>query len=507
MTAPAAAPERPGGPLRARRRIDPAPALLALLALLARRPASMLRAPFWVDEAWVAHSVLVPFGALRRVTLSTPIGWTALLRLVPPVGPPERLRLVPLLFAALTAPLAYLLARELDPGRRLPALVTGVAVAVFPGGLYRHDLKQYTADAAVALLLVWLGARAERQRDRRSLALLAGVAGACGLVSHTTVFVAAAVFTGLVLAALGRWALRHAAEAAAAGLAAAAALGLLYLAFARPAHNAALRGYWDGYYVPDDGAWTFLRERVTAMLGFTGFGHLPSLALLLLAVVLLWRAGRVATALVLPVLSVVVLVAGEVRLYPLWEKRTGLFYFVLAAALAAYAVGSLAAVAARRTRGAGAVVVLGVAAAALAASALPAYRSPAPFENSKGFVAHLAAHAAPQDGIVVDRAASYGFAFYWRADRPRLAPRPTSSIAWIPDYGAASRVHVVPDLTPEAVGAALDRAAARGGAVWIVLTHPNRRTVPTYERAAAARGTVETVRTDGGVLLRLVPRR
>jgi hypothetical protein len=41
--------------------------VLALLAvaLVARRPASMLGQPFWTDEAWVADSVRAPLGQVR----------------------------------------------------------------------------------------------------------------------------------------------------------------------------------------------------------------------------------------------------------------------------------------------------------------------------------------------------------------------------------------------------------------------------------------------------------
>ncbi|HEU4400275.1 MAG TPA: hypothetical protein VFU54_20855 [Actinomycetota bacterium] len=88
---PASAPTAPGG-LARRGGLGLEAALvagLALAALLVRRPWQRQPA-FWIDEAWVADSLRVPLGQLRELAGSTPLGWLALLRLVPPVGGPER---------------------------------------------------------------------------------------------------------------------------------------------------------------------------------------------------------------------------------------------------------------------------------------------------------------------------------------------------------------------------------------------------------------------------------
>ena len=49
----------------------------------------ILRAPFWLDEAWVAATVRAPLGMVGSLTSSTPIGFTLLLRLVPFGGPEQ----------------------------------------------------------------------------------------------------------------------------------------------------------------------------------------------------------------------------------------------------------------------------------------------------------------------------------------------------------------------------------------------------------------------------------
>src|SRR5262249_26783056 len=57
-------------------------ALLALFPVVHDVP-SLLHAPYFLDEAWVALSVRFPLSQLPLLTSSTPIGWSFLLRLVP----------------------------------------------------------------------------------------------------------------------------------------------------------------------------------------------------------------------------------------------------------------------------------------------------------------------------------------------------------------------------------------------------------------------------------------
>jgi hypothetical protein len=135
---------------------------LLVLAAVLRRPWYMLSHPFWLDEAWVADSVRAPFRSLPLVTSSTPLGWTVLLRLIPPIGGPERYRLLPLLFSVAAVIPAYAVGRTVLPRARLGGIVVALAVAIFPDGLLHNALKPYTGDAFMALLLLWLMVRLER---------------------------------------------------------------------------------------------------------------------------------------------------------------------------------------------------------------------------------------------------------------------------------------------------------------------------------------------------------
>jgi hypothetical protein len=112
---------------------------------LAHDLSSYLADPYWLDEAWVALSVRASWSDLPYITSSTPLGFSALLRLVPDQ---DALRLVPLVFNALTVVAGYALGRLVRVGNRLESMIVGVVCAGFvlllPAQQVRHDLKQYT---------------------------------------------------------------------------------------------------------------------------------------------------------------------------------------------------------------------------------------------------------------------------------------------------------------------------------------------------------------------------
>jgi hypothetical protein len=147
--------------------------LLGLLVLVVHDVGYMLRQPFWTDEAWVAVTTRFPLSQLPATTSSTPIGWSALIRLLT-VRDDQAARLLPLAFAGVAVVIAYWFARRLG-WRQQPAavgagLLAGLGVLLEPAMLVRDDLKQYTADACLALLVLALTSRLERQWSQRGLA-------------------------------------------------------------------------------------------------------------------------------------------------------------------------------------------------------------------------------------------------------------------------------------------------------------------------------------------------
>lgn len=479
--------------------------ILFVAAIAMRRPLYMLSHAFWLDEAWVADSVRAPLAALRQVTSSTPIGFTFLLRLVPPIGGPERIRLVPLVFGAALAPLAYVLGRTLDPESDWRAWALGVAGIVVPVTL-RHDLKQYTADAFCALLIVVLVARAERNWSVRRLAALTAVACIAPLISHPSVLVALPALTLLSASLLFRGR-RHEAWWTAGGAAlAAASFGAVYLVFDAPARTSRLVHYWDAYYVPTDrtsNALRFIHTRWDFFLDQAGLGgHLMAGLLLLLGCIVLLRLGQRALAALLPVLLVGSIVLASLKLYPLWDERTSTYLIALATT-----VGVIGLVYCSRLvpRNADVRVVALVTTAAivfavglLARSTADTWASPILSEETRSATAYVAQHHMPGDVVLVDIQAAYGFAFYWRAAQPRFVRTTLNAVGFVPAFDPRDGVVVRSNVHLIGIDADVQRTARRaaGNTLWIVISHESRQVFDAYLASAERVGRARVI-NDG----------
>jgi hypothetical protein len=391
---------------------------------------------------------------------------------------------------------AYLLGRRLG---RAQAVAAGLAAALAPSALRWPSLKQYTADAFVTLLLLWLGARVASGWSRRRLAELCLACVPAALISHVTVFVSAAVLGALGLCALAgrRW--DRLAWLVPLGLGVAAAQAAAYLAFAASGNNAAIQRYWAADFVPLGGglgpAASFVAGRATDALGRVGFGPWPlAAAVVACGLAALWR-GRLPVVVVAVVLLAIELVAaGALDRYPFLDERTSLFFTTLLTVCGAIGVGSVAAWSARRL----ATFPLGVAVAVGAAALLvPAARASTPPASSSASsvrqqVAYVLAHRRPGDTVVVGPAASFAFAWYW-PERPAFSPA-TAPTAVRFQVGYPGRNDLVvarqspgwPD-----IDTGMRQAAARSGSgrVWVVLAATSDRG-PAWTRAMAGTGQV-----------------
>src|SRR5215469_13023205 len=249
---------------------------IVLSALLVHDVSYLLRHSFWVDEVWVADSVRARIGLTPSLSLSTPVGWTFLLRLVP-FGGPERLRLVPLAFAALTAAAGYLFGRELHLTRFATGLLTGAAALLSPAMLVRDDLKQYTAEA-FACLAVWvLVARAENEWRFRRLAAIAATASLGMLFAETVIVAGVAAMVGLALECLFTRQYRRLADVAGASAGMVAVSFAIYQTLVRPHVTRTLAAYWDPYYLParsPAAAQSLIHLRLEQLAPYMGFGSL-----------------------------------------------------------------------------------------------------------------------------------------------------------------------------------------------------------------------------------------
>jgi hypothetical protein len=510
-------PRRPGLASigRAGRRLDAA-TILALcgLAAIARRPGYLLSHSLWLDEGWVADSVRAPLSQIRMLTSSTPIGWTLLLRLVPHLGPPERLRLLPLAFGVAAVVAAWCLGRMLG---RVQAVAAAAGAALAPSSLANHNLKQYSADVLVTLALLALGARLEARWSRGRLLALCLLCPPALLVSHVTVFVSAALLGALALLALLERDRARLAATLALGAATALVEGVLYATLASPGNNAGMQSFWAATFVPlHEGPWraaAFVGGRLSLALGQVGLGP-PLLAAALVAcgVAVLWRAGLRATALAVPLLAALLVLAAAARRYPLLDERTSLFFTTLLTVLGCLAIGQVAAWALRvrpRLPASGRRARLAVATAAIAGAALllvpaaaRAAAKPSPGSSIGQQVSYVLDHRQPGDTVVVGWAASFPFAYYWPG-RLRFSPETNgSAVLFQVDPPATGEVVITPRWKDQRVAdLALRSGVARSfsGRVWLVLAESGDAG-PVWP--AAIRG----VTRDGGMVFRAGPK-
>ena len=226
---------------------------LGLLVVVVHNVAYLLRQPFWTDEAWVAVTTRFPLSQLRETTSSTPIGWSLLLRLFTERGE-QTGRLLPLAFAGVAVVIAYWLGRGIGWRRReisvAAGLLTAIAVLLVPAMLVRDDLKQYTADACLSLLVLVLTSRLERDWSRGGLAYLSVAVWGGMLFSDPVAFVGAAAFGALLVVQLCRRAWGHLAETAVTAACTAVLMLAVYKEFDARADYPGLKSYWSAFYLP-----------------------------------------------------------------------------------------------------------------------------------------------------------------------------------------------------------------------------------------------------------------
>jgi hypothetical protein len=482
-----------------------AAALVVALVFAAHDVRMWLREAYWLDEAWVALSVRLPLADLPLLTSSTPIGWTFLLRLVPDR---EYLRLLPFGFFVLAAVAAYAFGRSLGWAARrdgvLVGLAAGAGIVLLTAAQLRHDLKQYTADAAVALVLLTLVALVESRWSRRRLAAVAAVGAAGMLVSHATVVMVVCAFGGLVIVALARRRWRQLLEALVAAMVAGAAVLLVYLTVTGQGRNPALQGYWTAFF-PDLGdLGGYLEFRLGEFQPYLG---MPWPLLVILAaggVVVIALTRRPATAVAVLMVPVVMIVLGVAEQYPLLDQRTSYFLLCVLTASAAIGVAGAAVHLARAVaglvrrgpeRGAWPARWATVAAVVVATGLMSWYVDanrpwlrltdfttvvpdhPTVHDDSRAAVGYVQARRQPGDVILVNMLGSFGFAVYWADGTPVVERNDSLGVGWSPRYPEAAGIVVAPSRTPEGVAAgfadARRLAAAPGhtGRIWLVRTH------------------------------------
>lgn len=460
--------------------------MLAALPILLLSPNYMLGHPYWLDESWVALTERAPLSQLLMTAASTPIGWVGLMLLVPGGGEQHQ-RLLPLAFAIGTVIFAYLFARDLrwpTPGYgRIAGTVTALLVAIAPIALLRQDLKQYTADAFVTLLILWLVVRLEATWSGRRLWTLAAISVVGSLVSYASMFVVAAAFVALVVVAAVQRRRRRLIDTVIAGAATASGLIIVALVFILPGVSDALATYWKSSYLSlGDGPWALIGEiwdRFDALAPLLGFKW-AWLAVLfaITGVVVVARLGRMAAALILPILYVEMIALGLLDKYPFLNQRTSHFLLLLTVAFAAIGISGLAASLQRRWRTIGSFALIAMVAFVFYAVSPYIGIESIPNEDARSQARSVEENFRPGDTILVSSPGRWAFAYYWDVDDPVFAPNARSangySIGYDEDY-----IVIAPGRTPSEVEDGLDEAlhAASNpngsGRIWLVRSHMN----------------------------------
>ncbi len=459
--------------------------LLGLLVLGVHDVGYLLRQPFWNDEAWVAATSRFPLSQLPATTSSTPIGWSVLMGLFTVRGE-QTSRLLPLAFAGAAVVIAYWFGRELGWPRReasvAAALLAGTAVLLVPAMLVRDDLKQYTADACMALLVLALTSRVERKWSRPGLAALSAAVWGGMLFSDASAFVGVAAFGAVCVVQLARRAWRRLAEVAAVGAGTAVLVLGVYEGFDARATVPGLTAYWNNYYLPVGNGLhadiKFVTSHVSAVVAYFGLGPVwLALPLVLAGLVTIFRLGRPATALTAAVLWPEMLVVSAVRKYPFLDLRTSTFLFAVTVAVAAIGVAGVCSLLRPWFRGTLAAGLAALAVAGFVIGAQPYVRSHnIPNEDVRDQASYVAAHAARGDAIVVNLNSNWGFAYYWPTGVPGRRADPAVLQGYEAYFPDQPDIVVARTRDSAGVDAALSQALALArqhacGRIWLVRTH------------------------------------
>jgi hypothetical protein len=460
--------------------------LLGIFVLVVHDVGYMLSHPYWTDEAWVAVTTRFPLSQLPAVTSSTPIGWSALVRLVTVPGT-QTARLLPLAFSAATVVAAYWFARSLGWRWKAASVAAGLAAGIgallVPGMLVRNDLKQYTAEAFTVLVTLTLTSRLEREWSRKRLAALSVSVWAGMLVSDAVAFVGVAAFVAVCIVQITRRAWRRLAEAVVAGAATGVLMLGVYEAFdARAAAPLNASSYWAHYYLPAarglHASVTFVAAHLHDVQSRFGLGPAwLAVPLVIAGLVTIARLGRPATAIAVVVLWPVMIVLSALKKYPFLSPRASTFLFVITVVVAAVGIIGVCSLMRPWLKGGVAAGLAACAVAAFVLGAQPYVRSHTiANEDVRDQARYVATHAAADNVIVVNLNSNWGFAYYWPIGQP--ARRADTAVRQLYEayFPGQPRIIIARNRNPAAVDAVLAQALARArhyscNRIWLIRTH------------------------------------
>jgi hypothetical protein len=395
---------------------------VAAIGVLLRIAQFACNRSLWLNEAMLADNIVSRsarelWNPLAMIQVA-PYGFLVLERaVVRAIGPTElALRLVPLLSGLLAMLVFVAVARRVSPPWTA-LLATALFALCWPLIYQSSEVKQYSTDVAVSMLLLWCGVRAVVDgpwREWRAAAVAAIGIGAVWL-SYPALLTAAGVGLVLILDAKHRQDADGRRDAVLIGVAwavAALPVAVHSRSALSPADSAWMHGFWNDGFVPlvprtrRDVLWLphSIFDLYRSALGIR-FASIASILAIVGAWALWARQRMIFALLALPVGFA--LLASALRLYPLLS-RVSLFLAPTALLAVAYGVTWLG----------GKIPRLGPAIAAGLAGLLllPLVSLPAAFradnEDLRDVTQYVATHRRGDDPIFVYVMADAGFRYY-----------------------------------------------------------------------------------------------
>lgn len=448
--------------------IGAAVVVLVGLSLWLRYP-SLGTTSLWLDDAWVADgSRVATIGDTIRTGLTSPgfsliyRGWASVFG-----HGATTAQVLALLFAVMTPVALFFVALE----RRLPvfaALLAGVLVATAPSHIeFSTHLKQYTAEALGATLVLWAAWRVvDHVTDGRRWAVLAGVAIVASLISSVGAITSCSslvVCSVAVLLARPRRIRPVVVAACGYGL----VVGVWAFTAVKPnVASAQLAKYWRRNFLNGSGFAGGLVDRLEGVArGLQSLDTVLVLVVVLIAAVfVLVRRPLVGSLLLAPTVVAIALCA--LTVVPLGTRRTDIYLYPSYALLIAVAVGEIASLVPRRDWLIGVATL--AAAVVVVANAASATHPDYPREKLTPLVHMVEQRRQPGDLVVVYPKAQYA---YGLATRYPIATRPDRSAGpgWVVEIRGPHIVVLRSALTRWA--RQLDDLTHASPRVWLVGSH------------------------------------
>lgn len=403
----------------------PRPAVLGIVlatGAVLRLREYLFNRSLWTDEAGLSLNIVELgyrglFGRLEH-DQGAPPGFLVVEKAVSEVlGSGElALRLVPLLCGVAAVWLVYAAGRRLV-GERSALLAAGLLAVMEPAIRYSVEVKQYSTDVAITLLLLGLaGVLVDESEDARRYVALALAGAAAIWLSHAAMMVTAGV--GIVLMAR---AVHSRSAGAMRGLVMTAVVwmlsfaGLYTLSLSHLIANDYLHDFWIGAYAPlpptspADLRWyhTALLSLLQNAVGPYGGGLGLFAALVGTVALLAVQATRWKWALTVSPIVVCLILSGF-ELYP-FSDRMVLFLLPLVLLLSARGVVALW----DRSRAAGACAAVAMLVTPVVFAAAD-FRSPSAREELRPVLEAVHQALVPSDGLLIYYGAMNAFRYYSR---------------------------------------------------------------------------------------------